>query len=307
MIEKIGSVTLNLDYYKGKDLYSDGEVEDEILDIVKNNDASQYNSIIEARKSWPILYHLSHIRSNIIAFLPIGKDETVLEIGSGCGAITGKLAEKAKSVTCIELSKKRSTINAYRNKDKSNIEILVGNFQTIEKKLTRKYDVITLIGVFEYADYYIDCKTDPYAEFFKIVSQHLSEHGRLVIAIENKYGMKYFAGWKEDHFNKYFEGIEGYTTTRGVKTFSRNKLISYAENEGFSDIECYYPHPDYKLPLAIYSDEYLPNKGELGRIGSFNFDQDRLELFDVNKAFDSCIEDGMFPHYANSFLFVFGR
>lgn len=29
----------------------------------------------------------------------------VLEIGSGCGAITGSLAQKAGSVTCVDLSK----------------------------------------------------------------------------------------------------------------------------------------------------------------------------------------------------------
>ena len=35
MVERIGGVTLNLDYYSGEDLYSDGdEMENKILDIV---------------------------------------------------------------------------------------------------------------------------------------------------------------------------------------------------------------------------------------------------------------------------------
>jgi Dimethyladenosine transferase (rRNA methylation) len=72
----------------------------------------------------------------------------VLEIGSGCGAITGALCEKAEKVTCIELSKKRSEINAWRHKDCENLTILMGNFQEIEPALTEKYDYITLIGVF---------------------------------------------------------------------------------------------------------------------------------------------------------------
>lgn len=33
-IEKV----LNLSFYKGKDLYSDGDIEDELLNIVQNND-----------------------------------------------------------------------------------------------------------------------------------------------------------------------------------------------------------------------------------------------------------------------------
>ena len=113
----------------------------------------------------------------------------MLEIGSGCGAITGTLADKAKKVTCIELSKKRSLINAYRNKDKDNIEILVGNFEDIEKDIVEKYDYITLIGVFEYGEAYISSEK-PYENFLKIISKHLKENGKIIIAIENKLGSK---------------------------------------------------------------------------------------------------------------------
>ena len=35
--EKIGSVVLDLSYYSGEDIYTDGAVEDEMLEIVKNN------------------------------------------------------------------------------------------------------------------------------------------------------------------------------------------------------------------------------------------------------------------------------
>ena len=85
--EQIGRVTLNYKHYPGKDLYSDGEIEDEILSIVKNASKVEYASIIEERKSWPILYHLSPLRGNIVDWLPIGPNDKVLEIGSGCGEI----------------------------------------------------------------------------------------------------------------------------------------------------------------------------------------------------------------------------
>ena len=47
---------------------------------------------------------------------------------------------------------KRSLINAYRHQEADNITIKVGNFQEVEQHLEQKYDVITLIGVFEYAN-----------------------------------------------------------------------------------------------------------------------------------------------------------
>ena len=300
-IEKIGNVILNYSFYKGRDLYSDGEkIENELLDIVKKYSSEKYNEIIFDKKEWPILYHLSEMRANILEWIPIKKNETVLEIGSGCGAITTILSEKSKKVTCIELSKKRSTINANKNKDKDNIEIFVGNFQDIE--ITEKYDYITLIGVFEYASSYIDSK-NPYKEFLEIIKRYLKPNGKIIIAIENKLGLKYWAGCKEDHTGKYFEGLEGYQNTNTVKTFSKKELKRMLENSGFSNSEFYYPYPDYKLPSVIYSDEYLPKLGELNN-NFRNFDEDRIVLFDETEVFDSIIKAGLFTEMSNSFLVI---
>ena len=149
MIEQIGKITLDLKHYPGEDFYCDGLIEDEILEIVKTHAKVEYSKIIEERKSWPILYHLSSLRENIVDFIPIHKSAKVLEVGSGCGAITGALSRKAGQVTCIDLSKKRSMINAYRNSDCENVTIHVGNFQEIEPDLSCDYDFIYLIGVLD--------------------------------------------------------------------------------------------------------------------------------------------------------------
>ncbi|MDE6608584.1 MAG: class I SAM-dependent methyltransferase [Lachnospiraceae bacterium] len=222
MEEKIGNISLDYTFYPGEDLYSDGEVEEEILEIVKKYGKEEFPRIIEEKGSWPVLYHLSPLRENIIDWLPIEKDMKVLEVGSGCGAITGALARKAGSVTCIELSKKRSLINAYRNQECDNVTIHVGNFQDIEKVLDTDFDYIFLVGVFEYARGYIG-SDKPYERFMEILLKHLKEEGkegRLVIAIENKFGLKYWAGCREDHQGRYFSGLEDYPEDTGVRTFT---------------------------------------------------------------------------------------
>lgn len=56
--------------------------------------------------------------------MDISKNDSVLEIGSGCGAITKALAREARDVTCIDLSKRRSLINAYKNRDNDNIKYM---------------------------------------------------------------------------------------------------------------------------------------------------------------------------------------
>ena len=154
-LEKIGLVTLDGTWYAGEDLYSDGDVEEELLDIVKTYPEEAYSQVIRERKSWPVLYHLSHLRGNIVRYLPLEGTERVLEIGAGCGAVTGTLAGKAGHVTCIDLSRRRCRINAWRNRQRDNLDILVGNFEDIAPHLTEQYDLVTLIGVFEYAAWYL--------------------------------------------------------------------------------------------------------------------------------------------------------
>ena len=305
MQEKIGKVTLDYEFYPGEDLYSDGPVEKELLEIAKNYGEEELNQIIAERNSWPILYHFSHIRQNIVEWLPITRNQKVLEIGSGCGPITGILAKKAKSVTCNDLSKMRSTINAYRNKNCDNVKIMVGNFQDVESSLTETYDYITLIGVFEYSQGYIGTE-QPYVEMLRRISRHLAAGGKVVIAIENRLGLKYWAGCTEDHVGKYFEGLENYPDTKGVRTFSRKELSDIIDKAGNFKTTFYYPYPDYKFPMTIYSDKRLPKKGEL-RDNFCNFDRNRIQLFNEGKVYDSLTDAGLFQEFSNSFLVLVER
>ena len=86
---------------------------------------------------------LSYAQS-IINWFPFKENATCLEIGGGCGAITGALCQNLHEVKVVELSKRRSSINLARHKHFDNLEIIVGNLNDIEFK--EKFDYITLIG-----------------------------------------------------------------------------------------------------------------------------------------------------------------
>ena len=74
-----------------------------------------------------MVYHFSDLRENILNWYPLKKTDSVLEIGAGCGAITGMLCQKAGKVTSVELSRRRAEINFARNSEKENLTIMVGN------------------------------------------------------------------------------------------------------------------------------------------------------------------------------------
>lgn len=306
MQETIGRVTLDYMYYPGEDLYCDGPVEDTLLQIARNYKENQLNKVIAEQKSWPVLYHFSHLRWNIVDWIPFTEEDHVLEIGAGCGAVTGAIARKAGKVTCIDLSKKRSLINACRNRDYEGITIKVGNFRDIEPHLEETFSYITLIGVFEYAQSYMGeegAAADPYRKMLDCVNRHLAPGGKLILAIENKLGLKYWAGCQEDHIAGYFSGLEGYPDNDTVRTFSRKELTDLLHASGLTKTTFYYPYPDYKLPLTIYSDRFLPSEGELNDYFS-NFDRERLGLFSEPKVYDSVIRAGLFPEFSNSFLVI---
>ncbi len=293
--------TLNLDYYNGVDGYSDGAIEDELLEIVKRTD--DYSEILASENRWPILYHLSPIRQNIINWYPFKSDASCLEIGGGCGAITGALCEKLAKVKTVELSKRRASILYERHKKYDNLEVFVGNLNDI--LFEEKFDYITLNGVLEYAGSFTKTK-DPYADFLKQIKKYLKPDGKLIIAIENRYGLKYFSGAKEDHTAKEFDGITGYIGNDTVRTFGKKELEELLRRSGYGEQEWYYPHPDYKMPMEIYSSHWLPSATTFLSPAP-NFDYERFTLFSESDAFKGIIENGQFEFFANSFLVICGE
>ena len=303
--EKIGNVLLNTSFYHDEDTYSDGdETENKLLELVSSYPEKEFTRLVKENPTWPILYHLSPMRESIVSWIPTHPGEKVLELGAGCGAVTGAFLGKELQVTAVDLSKRRSLINANRHKNADDLTIYVGKAEEVLANLSETFDHVTLIGVLEYAAVFSDAEK-PFHYLLNMAGKAMKQNGSLWIAIENKLGLKYFSGRQEDHTGKYFEGIEDYSHHDGPYTFSRRELKELGEECGFVS-EFYYPYPDYKFPVKIFSDDYLPKEGELNRNWQ-TFDADRVVLFDENKAFDNIIKAGLFPELSNSFLVRFTR
>lgn len=295
--EKVGGVTLNYQFYSGTDAYSDGDIEEQILKIVRETTDYEKEVLLDGN-DWATLYHLSPIRENLLEWYDFGKDKSLLEIGAGCGAVTGLFCRKLGRVVANDLSRRRSLINATRNRKYDNLEILVGNFEDIQTE--EKFDYVTLIGVLEYSIYYIN-SADPFTDMLRRAKAYLKPGGTLIVAIENRFGIKYWSGAKEDHTWKAFDGIQGYAGVDRVRTFSRKGLEKLILNSGFQTCEFYYPLPDYKLPLMIYSEFNIPKQYPVSG-NTPNYDCERYILFNEEKAMNDLIQDGSFEDFANSFL-----
>lgn len=290
----------DLQWYHNEDLYSEGDVEDQIISLIAKNNPEEYEDAVINHYSWSTYYHLNLLRKNILNWYPFKQDANVLEIGCGMGAITNLLCDKCKSVTAVELSKKRATAALFRCRERENLKIIVGNLNDIE--FEEKFDYITLIGVLEYQGKYTN-SDNPFRDFLVKIKGLLKPGGKLLIAIENQYGLKYWCGAKEDHVGLPFEGINQYYMTGGdARTFSKSALEGLVKESGFEKCFFYYPMPDYKLPTVVYSQEYLPSNENMHDVRFYYAPDDSTVMIQEEKVYMDIIENHVFEFFANSFL-----
>lgn len=289
--------------------YSDGDHnENYIYEVLKKStDNSIFSSqLIDAIKDWPSEYHLSPERSNILRPLKIQKDFDILEVGGGCGAITRYLGETGAKIYSVEGSLRRAQCIKQRCKDLDNVEVICSNVYDLS--IDKKFDIITLIGVFEYS-----AKYSPFENSFigslEYYKNLLKPNGILVIAIENQLGLKYFSGHEEDHLGSSFKGVEDKYIDKDVRTFGEEELSDLMIKSGFNDFSFLYPFPDYKLPKVIFSKEAFLDKNfncsdllyateARSYSGKFN------SLYDEKLVYPVLEKNNLLSNLSNSFLLV---
>ena len=234
--------------------YSDGdEVERRIASIIGH--ATDLGVLSDELRphctDWPSVYHLSGTRANILRPFEADLRGDILEIGAGCGAITRFLGECGGNVLALEGSPRRASIARARTRDLDNVTVVCDKFDAFD--CDQKFDVITLIGVLEYANLFTSGE-HPTLAMLERVRNFLKPSGKLIIAIENQLGLKYFAGAPEDHIGIPMYGIEGRYRNDQPQTFGRKELAGLIKQAGFISTEFLAPFPDYKLPVSIVTE-----------------------------------------------------
>lgn len=194
---------------------------------------------------------------------------------------------------------------------KKNTDIFIegqeNNFITIlkEKKLNvgkdlDKYDYVIFYGIYENAcGRYSSVET--FADFIGSMFEKLNADGHLLLLMDNRMGLKYWAGCRDRMHGFFFEGIEGYPTTSDTVNFTKHELEMAISSHVDLDYKFYYLYPDIETTDCVYTDDYLPKPGELTSDRG-NFFEDRMKLFNETLVYDTLIKEGLFPQFANSFF-----
>lgn len=312
MIKKINekyNYLNNENLYIGKDNlsigYADGG-EAQMLDILdKINDRSIFSDQLSAHMlNWPLEYHLSKKRHLIIRKFDIKKGDKVLELGAGCGAITRYLAEIGAEVTAVEGEYARAKVIAKRCEGFDNVSVVVDNLLDFKSEI--KYDWILLIGVLEYSPKYGRTK-NPAEEYLSIVKSMINENGTLIVAIENKLGIKYINGASEDHNGIMQYGTQDLYGNNEITTWGRHELIDIFRKSGFEEVVFNGVFPDYKLPKVIFTEAIVKNnrfRAEelLLYVKSLDYQGNNGRFFDEALYASALRKNNLLLDFSNSFL-----
>jgi SAM-dependent methyltransferase len=157
--------------------YSDGSESEAYLGSVLarakdlGSDSAELESAI---RDWPSEYHLSPARSRLLSGFRFRRDARVLEVGSGCGAITRFLGETFDSVVAVEGSPSRAALARMRTRDLPGVTVVCAPFHDLRPQIA--FDYIFCVGVLEYSSSFV-AGADPHDVVLRRFAEWLAPAG----------------------------------------------------------------------------------------------------------------------------------
>ena len=244
--------------------------------------------------------NLNKFNQNIINWYPFKSEDEILEIGGNQEQLANVLVKLCKQVVIIESDFEKANKIAKTHEDKENLEIIVGKLKNIQ--INKKFDYIILIGITEDVKEIVG-ENLKLTNIIGLIEKYLKPEGRILLAADNKFGLRFFSGDPENILNRKFESLIGYNNEEEkIETFTKSRLEKKFDVMGYKT-KFYYPLPDYRLPNVIFSDKQLPNYTSIDKYNPYHTEKSD-NIFNEIDVFREILknDEKMFPFFANSFL-----
>lgn len=182
------------------------------------------------------------------------------------------------SILCINI-KNNKLVEELKTRVKTVVQI--DDLNGIDDTSILKYEYVFLYGINRN-----DFKIQDYLKFAK---DHLIDEGTILIACDNKYGLKNL------NVNVAYDEKNNY--------YSKYEIENELKKQGIINYKFYYPLPSYKIPNVIFTDEKLPDKESILRDLTL-YDDKEIVILDERNVYKDIIREKkeLFTFFANSFL-----
>lgn len=255
------------------------DVSYDILDLMDEygEDEAGLLRILETQQEPAVLYALSKIRENLVDWIEFPRDGEILLIGADYGALVGSIAARAGRVTVVDERDENLMVSKRRHQSLTNIDYRRGG---ISELAGMEADGVVLVGP----------KNDK--TLVEQAAGLLKPGGKMILALNNSASVRVFAGDRPD------------PEVMACRKPELRFMLDQLPVRGTYTL--YYPLPDFWLPAAIYSDAFLPAKGELPNLYA-EYRKPRFRLFSEEAALGEFSERSAFTEFTNSFLVIWER
>lgn len=172
--------------------------------------------------------------------------------------------------------------------------------QEAKERYVQRFDYIVCIEALEML-------ADP-REALRVFYGMLHQDGRLLLGMNNRFGIRYFCGDRDIYTNRCFDGVEGYRRTyqkpedvfRG-RSYNMAELKEMLSQSGWSRFQFFSVFPELRNPTLIYAEDFLPNEDLANRLFPF-YHHPQTVFLDERMLYGDLAENGLFHQMANAYL-----
>lgn len=166
----------------------------------------------------------------------------------------------------------------------------------------KKYDYVLMVGMLAIAKEFINSE-NPRLDLLKKAKAYLKEDGKLLIAEDNKFGIKNWNGKKDlDGTLDYREITRNYNPNENG-LLAKHQIKELLKQAGIEKNKFYYLFPDFNIPNMVITDNYILTEEDITR-NFESYEEGELVNFNENLALIEIVKESpeQAKFFVNSFL-----